>query len=270
MKSIKQTPSDILQRQLTALKKQNPSYSLRALARDLDMSASFVSDVVKGKRQVPKQRVMDFKRILKMDIVTRNLFDQAMKRAFLAKNAISDEDVEKDDFKSRVAEYSEVQRKKSNIYNHWYNIAIMDLLTCKGVIMTPSALAKRLNISPEQVRMSLSLLEHEGFIEKKDDRWNKVSERIRFPTTYSMESIRGFHGQMIDLAKQQLTQETSDEAFKNRLINGVTMAINPDHLEKAKARLNDAICEIAEMLTEGECTEVYQLNCQLFSLTKKI
>lgn len=270
MKTVKQSPSDILQRQLNALKKQNPRYSQRALARDLGMSVSFVSDIIKGKRQLPQQRVADFKRVLKMDVVTQKLFDQALKRAFLEKNAIFDENIEKEDFKSKVAEYTEVQRKKSNVYNHWYNIAIMDLLTCEGVITTPSALAQRLGISQEQVRMSLSLLELEGFIIKKEDRWCKVSERIRFPTTYSMESIRGFHGQMIDLALKQLKQETSEESFQKRLINGVTIAINPQNLEKAKARLNDAICEVAEMLTEGDCTEVYQLNCQLFPLTRKL
>ena len=131
-------------------------------------------------------------------------------------------------------------------------------------------LATRLGISRNQVGMSLDLLEREGFIVKKGDRWEKVSERIRLPTTYSMESIRSFHQQMIDLAKWQLPNKTTEEAFKNRLINGVTMAINPDNLDKAKARLIDALCEVAEILSEGDCTEVYQINCQLFPLTKKV
>lgn len=266
--TTKLNPPDVLKRQLMLLKKQNPRYSMRALARDLNVSVSFVSDLIKGKRQIPKQRVDDFKRVMKMDTVAQRLFDQSIKRAFLYKNAISDEPMTSSEFKSKIIEYSEVQRKKSNIYNHWFNVALMDLLTCVNETMTPESMAKRLNVTPSQVKMSLSLLESEGFIMKTPNGWSKVDERIRFPTTYSIESIRGFHNQMIDLAKKQLLQETSTESFKNRLINGVTVAVNPKNLERAKARLNDALCEVAEILSEGDCTEVYQLNAQLFPLTR--
>jgi uncharacterized protein (TIGR02147 family) len=268
MKTSQLNPAEVLKRQLEILKKQNSQYSMRALARDLDMSVSFVSELLKGKRPIPKLRIADLKRVLKMDVVTQKLFDQSIKRAFLAKNAIDDDGLANSDFKSKIIEYSEVQRKKSSVYNHWYNIAISDLVTCKDVDTAPKAIADRLNISTEQVRVSLTLLEREGFIVKKGNQWEKASEKIRFATTHSMESIRSFHGQMIDLAKRELTLATTDEAFNRRLINGVTMAVNPAQLEKAKTRLNDALCEIAEILTEGDCTQVYQLNCQLFPLTK--
>ncbi|MNL22550.1 hypothetical protein D3C87_1439020 [compost metagenome] len=83
-----------------------------------------------------------------------------------------------------------------------------------------------------------------------------------------MDIIRGIHAQLIQLAMQKLMTETAQVNFDARLINGVMFAANPANLQRAKDRLNDAIYEAAEILAEGECTEVYQINLQLFPLTK--
>lgn len=48
-------------------------------------------------------------------------------------------------------------------------------------------------------------------------------------------------------------------------ITAISFVANPEHLAKAKQRLTEALHEIAEILTEGNCTEVYGLNAQLFS-----
>ena len=43
--------------------------------------------------------------------------------------------------------------------------------------------------------------------------------------------------------------------------------MNPANLEKAKKKILEFQKELAELITEGDCTEVYQMNVQLFSLT---
>ncbi len=268
MKSKIPQPKDILSKQLKQLQQQNKSYSLRALSRDLDLSVSFVSGLLSGKKPVPTARLKDIKRVMKMDEVVRSLLDQSLEQEALSKFPNLKREMQQNPFRSSVVDYTEIARKQAPIYSHWYNIAIMDLVTCTNFVDDPTVVARRLGITSAQAKASLQFLERENFIHREGNRFVKTSEKMRFPTAHSIESIRAFHTQMMQIAAKKLLSETSQESFQARLINGVTFAANPAHLEKAKARLNDALCEIAEILAEGECTEVYHLSSQLMPLTK--
>jgi hypothetical protein len=46
------------------------------------------------------------------------------------------------------------------------------------------------------------------------------------------------------------------------------MAIDPRKMEEAKRRIEEFKNQMADLLTEGNCKEVYQLNIQFFPLTK--
>ena len=63
---------------------------------------------------------------------------------------------------------------------------------------------------------------------------------------------------------------TDDQAFKRRLITSVSFSMNPEKLTKGKERIMELIYEIADILSEGACTEIYQLNVQLYPLTNEI
>jgi hypothetical protein len=56
-------------------------------------------------------------------------------------------------------------------------------------------------------------------------------------------------------------------SYVSGLITGLTFAGNPANFERAQRHLHQALYESAEILTAGPCTEVYQLNAQLFLLT---
>lgn len=262
-------PYDVLTKQLKHLQKQNASYSLRSLARDLNLSISFVSDIFKGKRPIPKSRIAAFKRVLKMDEIKAKLFDQALDQEIINKMPQLKNSFEQSLFKSSLAGYTEIAQKHFPILKHWYNVAIMDLVTCRDFDPDPAKIAARLGIKPVEAKNALTLLDSEGLIKFENGRWSKTLKQIRFPTRFSTEAMRGLHSQLIKIALSKLLTETTSEKFQERLINGVMFAANPANLDRAKSRLNDALYEVAEILTEGECTEIYQLNCQLFPLTVK-
>ena len=49
----------------------------------------------------------------------------------------------------------------------------------------------------------------------------------------------------------------------------MTFACNPEKLDEAKMRIEEAMFRIVRELTKGDCTEVYQYNLQLFPLTRR-
>lgn len=71
---------------------------------------------------------------------------------------------------------------------------------------------------------------------------------------------------MIEEAQKNLTIKTSKNDFERRLISGITVAVNPHKVEQCKKMLDETLHQVSLILSEGECTEVYQMNIQLFPL----
>jgi len=131
-------------------------------------------------------------------------------------------------------------------------------------------IAKRLGITVHQAKDGIATLSRTGFLKTDGSRWEKNKERLRFPTVASHPSVRKFHSQMISKAARHLNHATSKEDFARRLITGLTIAVNPEQIEAARAIIHKALYDVAEILTQGACTEVYQMNLQLFPLTSQL
>ena len=166
--------------------------------------------------------------------------------------------------------YSAVSKQMSSVLLKWYNLAILDLTTCSNFRSDPGWIAKQFGISVEEVKEALRLLVDLGLLEKTKGSFKKTTLKIRFPASESMMNfIRKYHMEMIGRAAKTL-ERTSKEDFERRLITGITVAANPMQFAKARKRLNEALHEVADLLAEGECTEVYQINAQLFPLTQTL
>ncbi len=264
MKKLIPAPYELLSKQLKRVQRQNPSYSLRALARDLKLSVSFASGILSGQRPFPRKHLERFVKVLGMDPIARELLAKALDREHLKTTLSSDP--EGSPASSAIADFAELPNRDFSVLRHWYFVAILDLAVCEKNL-DGAQVAKRLGIRTEEAAYALKTLQQEGWLKWNGTRWEKAHARFRLPTKDSQEIVRKFHRQMIVLALQELGSAESAN-FQKRLINGLTFSANPAQMERAKARLNEALYEIAGMLAQGECTEVYQLNCQLFPLTK--
>ena len=68
---------DVLRSALDQKQIQNKNYSLRAMARDLEMAPSTLSLVFKGKRQLPKKNLKNVLDYLSLAPVEESLFRES-------------------------------------------------------------------------------------------------------------------------------------------------------------------------------------------------
>ena len=263
------TPEEILTIYFDRKRSKNPSYSLRALARDLGKSAPFVSQLFRGKRRVPFDLISSLAEVLEMDEMARrelsfsSVFHSALPESI--KNDLGE--TFKVQSTGEFRSYEESLLTEFDLLRNWYYVAILDLVSLKQFQPNPAWIAKKLKISLYQVETALKALFAAGLLIEKDGRWVKSKHKLRFSTKASKESVRLFHRQMIEKSLSELTTKTDEISFQKRLISGMSIATNPKNLERAKNRLNEMIFELSEILSEGECTELYQFNLQLFALT---
>lgn len=230
-------------------KKKNPRYSVRAFARDLGVAPSFASNLLNGKKMISAQKLDRLSQVLDLDEAVI---------AMLTKSVVPVAKV------NPLSEFEPIENKNLSFINPWFNVAILDLMTCINFNPDPKEISRRLGIHEIEVINSLKLLESLGLAKKTTDGYKKTDRLLRVPVKQSLREIREFHRVMIKKSLLHLTEND----YENRLITGVTIATNRENIKKAKAKMNEAMHEITQILCEGDCTELFQLNLQLFQLTK--
>jgi uncharacterized protein (TIGR02147 family) len=264
------TPQAFVRIYFNRKKKNNPAYSHRAFARDLSWSPSFLSQIMCGKKSIPPARVRKLSRVLDMDLEARDQFEKLLVSQTLKKKGLETSPLRQKRNSNSFLSYAPVQKRLSHILRQWYHIAILDLTTCENFKSDPDWISEKLGITLGETEKALQTLVKEGLLALTENHYTKTNVKMRFPASEQvLFDVREFHKQMIVKALHAL-QKTDVKNFERRLISGITVATNPTQIKKAQSRLNEAMHEISEILGQGPCTELYQLNVQLFPLSSSL
>jgi uncharacterized protein (TIGR02147 family) len=150
----------------------------------------------------------------------------------------------------------------------WWNVAIREELNIIDFKDNYADLAVRLHppISQQQARRSISLLENLGLI-KKDDlgTWRPTHKFLTSNGHDNAKAVRSYQKSALKLAASAVDSIPKEE----RDISTLTISASSKCLETIRERLSEVRREIIEMIREGtDVEEVYQLNFQIFPLTK--
>lgn len=255
-------PGAILKLYFDRKRVSQPQYSLRALARDLKVSPAYISQVFNGKKAIPESRLADFIKLLDMDDIAVLQLKDAIHPGEKRDKKLADTDL------SFFERFKPLDKKKYAVLEHWYMVALLDLTTVDGFQSSPSWIAKKLKISVLEAELAIETLKVHDLLTDTDGVLKKTELKLRFPTKITQEVIRKYHKQMLKKAYEELSSRFSDDDFDARLIIGGTFALNPDQLDFIKQKMQEALYEASTVGAEGNCTAVYNLSMQLFSLTK--
>lgn len=261
---------EILKEHLARKQEKNPAYSLRALARDLKVSPSYVAAIFGGRKALAPNRVREIGAKLEMD----DLNVAVLKRALLLEQLSEDERALLQTTEGSptslqfLEQFREEGRQNFKLWSQWYHIAILDLSTTASFQSDAGWIARKLGLTLAEATRALEFLVTSGFLVEREGRLVKADELLRLPTVRSHQTVRDYHKQLMAKAVETMNRATTPEDFERRLISGLVIAANPAKIAEARMRLNVVLHEIAEMLSEGECTELYQLGTQFFPLTR--
>jgi len=264
-------PHLIIKKYFLRKQKVNPKYSLRSFARDLDVNPAFVSRLLNGKQEIPNARLNQIAKILDMDSLTLKELKKSMAFVVLREMGLSPADLGHSKVNSLLLfDDRAMTAKEMNVLDPWYNITIMELVTCSNFKPEASWIARRLKLTTEQVEKSLSyLIQNEYLSRNEEGNFMKTNKQLRLPTKQSVGIIRQFHKSMMELAVKEMFQKTGEKDFAERLITSTSIAVNKENIPKAKERMLEMQIEISNILRQGECTEVFDLTLALFPLTQK-
>ena len=252
----------ILTSHLKKIQKENSKFSVRSLSLKVGVSHAFLTNVLNGKKLLPLKRLTSICNALKIDEFDRTEIE---KKLFFERTGMELGPTKE----SKKSVHEELLPESHlRVLRYWWNLAIIDLLQCfqkKG--MEKEEILKYIPIQQHELDISLNELMQLKLIILKDKCFFKSDEHLRIPTRGPNPISRQFYKSTLGLA-QKILDKTSPEDFEKRFITHISCSVNPKKIPEAKIKLAEALSEIRDILTEGECSEVYFLQAQLFSVLK--
>lgn len=258
---------EILNAHLEAKKAKNPRFSLRMVAKKLDISPAYLSKILSGKKPLPLPRARALAALLELDaLALRQLERAVVAKKVNAPAAEANASFRLEEAGASLPSESFSVTQSFGALDHWYYLPILEFVTCAD--FTPDRIANRLGLRREVADRAWARLVAEGLVAQENNQWKKVTRKLRFPAARIDPRIQKHHLKMLDKAAEELTYRKTAEDFARRMILGASVATNEESFLEAKRYLEESLFKAAEMLARGRGDRVYYLGMQLFPLSR--
>lgn len=235
--------------------RKNAAYSLRAFAKDLAIDSSNLSAIFQRKRSLPYSRAAQIAKRLKLSPKETALFVASTMRKQMRLDSIQ--------VKEEAKKYL-LEDKYYKIISEWEYYALLQLLQTKEFNPSSAWIAQRLGLSEIRTRQILrNLIELEFIKEDPKKGYVRLSPSLETSEDIESQALQISHIENLNLGKEKIEKVPVDL----RDYSSITIAINPDKIPEARAVVREFQEKLYALLSQGEKTEVYQFNCQLFPLT---
>ncbi|MFL5813129.1 MAG: DUF4423 domain-containing protein [Bdellovibrionia bacterium] len=252
----------ILVDEFESRQKRNPSYSLRAFARDLGLQPSNISEILRGlsglsiqagteiatRLQLSDEETQWFVRSIEAHHsrdLRRRQNAQAELAAITSRNGLNELDLER--FK---------------IIKDWYHFALLELTDTVGFSPDPAWIADRLKITEKETKEAIDRLIEFNLLERKKDGSLKQTRSTWVSGGVPSREIRKHHAQILQKAEGALSTVDID----SRDFSALTMAVPQSKLPEARKLIQEfrrQFVRLFETSTEPK-DRVFILGVQFF------
>lgn len=245
-------------------KERNPSYSLRSYARDLSLSPSRLSEILRGKGDLSASSLMEVGG--RIGIPTEEIL--ALQASLSLKNSPSEE-------VKRAAEkylhnyayqtrFSQLTTDTFKILADWYHFALLSAMELRFYDGSTKFLARVLRLEEKTVIDALERMLAQNMVRFQEGRYFPTGEIFSTSNDLASDALRESHKQNLDLAKASLDEV--DVSLRD--ITSATLCIDVARLPEAKKLIKDFRRSLSRFLEAGNKDAVYNLNIQLHPLSE--
>lgn len=239
-------------------KKINPRYSLRAFAQHLNIQASLLSRILRGKIPLTEKALNRFCEPLNIGqaeykAFSREIHDEKVSRGLKDPNEVVRE-INLDEFK---------------FIQDWYHFVILELVTLPDFQPNPEWIAKRINISKVEAQMALKRLMDIGELEK-----NSNGELVpTHKTSILME--QGLTNAAFKQRQKQVLKKAIEAMdlipIEQRDQSAMTIPVDQNLMPEIKERIKKFRRSLATYIEKNnqDADSVYELSISFFPWTQK-
>ncbi|HEX7675943.1 MAG TPA: TIGR02147 family protein [Bdellovibrio sp.] len=249
-----------LKQLLEEKKNRNPRISLRSIAAKMGMPPGRVSELLAGKRNLTSKHLEKFCRALKVSSdegISLKLQLEAEK-----------------DFEEPSAYRKVFTAEQTSKLTDWKPYALMcflqtdDYATMAQLNSNPldqmKAISQKLSMSYTEIESLIEIMLAVNFIEWKDVLWRPThTVASAGHSNVPSKVVQEAHHSALELAKNKLFKVDVTQ----RDFSFMTIAMNPEDLEKARKMIRTFRRKFAVDLEKGKKKSVYQISIQFFPIS---
>ncbi|MNL26258.1 hypothetical protein D3C87_1477750 [compost metagenome] len=253
-----------LQNELMERVKRRPHYSLRAFARDLEVSPAALSGFLNGRIQLSTARVSEISKKMKLSLShVSHWLDLIEAKSGKTAKAKREAELRIQQRISKSKKY--IDPDLFEMISRWEALALLELLGFEKRFSTDE-MASYLGLKKTQVGTLLKTLLRLNLIYWNTDRWSPLEEDSFVGNDIPSEAIRHFHGQILKKAAKALKEQTLDQ----REFRSTIFSMRKKDLPQLKRDLNQFwIDQIAKYAMPNKNDAVYCFSTQLFDLLEE-
>lgn len=260
-----ESTQDIIKSEYQLRREKNDKYSLRAFAKTLDVSPTYLSFIFRGQRQLTQSMLHQFGRKLLWSKKKQEYI------SLLIEFESAKSDKEKLDLLHELQKYTSrhqlAQPLSVDIFSliyEWQHSAILAFLTLPKVKKNDATIAQRLNIPIGLCLESLKRLKRLNLIStSKNSQWMSLGKDFSVASIPS-QSIRCYHKDILRKAMVAI----DNQAFEKRDFANFVFTIDPKNISVIKEKIKAFHKDISQYSESGYPVQIYQFSTQLFRIDR--
>jgi uncharacterized protein (TIGR02147 family) len=251
---------------LGARVRRNPRYSLRSFAAQLEIEPSFLSAVLRGKKNLSVDRAQAVAQRLRLEDGEREAFCLVAQMDGMSNPELRQQTLKKIREMFPSMESESLTTSEFCVFDDWICSPILELAARPRLRVNATVVSERLGVSRRRADEALQALCKAGFLRRCDD-GSYVNDRTRWRAESRTRhaGLADYHHRM--LAKTQERLRTLEPA--QRLVGTLTFSLAPRQLGEVERMAREFVSRVHALSEEaGEDAEVFHLGVQAFPVTR--
>lgn len=246
---------------------KNPRYSLRAFARDLGLSPSRLSELMRKQGNLSEVSAQAILRALSAEP------SKAQHFALLYQSQLAKSELERAQAERQLQELAHFQKARALLLeefaqmSEWYNLALWNYLLLPGRHLATELYRQFPDVEPRQIEQSLLLLRRLDLIEGDGERGYYAKQEM-LTAFYQMGSfaVRNYHRSMLEKAQGCLHGQATEERFFLSSIFLIDQSQLPELQLRLQKVLKDLSLDLKKQQQDRPPNAVYAIGMQAFRL----
>lgn len=237
--------------------RRNSAYSLRSFAKFLGLAPQEVSEIFRGKRNLPLKKVDYVLKKLCLSPAEELLFKDSLKCK-----------------KSRLKDIAQLTPKTRfqlsderhyRIIAEWEYYAVITLLETKQQFASVESIASRLALPLKRAKFVVeSLIEEEFIAINSNGFYQKNVNKLSTTQDIPSQAIRESHKEYLSMAREKI----DSVPVADRFYSASTLAVRKDKIPAVKELIREFRDKLGQFVSDASADEIFQMNIQLFPLTE--
>lgn len=262
----------ILKTHFLKKKESSRAFSLRKMAKQLEISPTHLSQIINGRRNLPVPLLHPMCILLDIDHEKEEVLNAEIlkNQGWHQPPSSALKHYEKSFVSHAESVWPTPNPDDFEMFEDYRVLAILEATQLKDYDGSVTFLAQRLRLKSDFVLKTLSSLKSKNFIvEKTPGIFSKTNALMEIQSR-DKKSIAAFHCSVLDKAKEVIQEKVEDQDFQARNVSGFTFTCSKAHIPLLRAQVSEFLKSIAMETKDLPEEELYQLSVQLFPLSYEI